>query len=109
MVAVDWSFRLGDVISVGMFAATGMSAIFVMRGSIRELAVRVGFLEETVKTETAKQNNKIDRQSNEIGKLGEIVTTQGRFDERLMTLRRDVDELRHGRGWIVPPPVKGSG
>ena len=109
MVAVDWSFRLGDVISVAMFSATGMSAFFMMRGSVDKLAVRVGFLEDTVKTETAKQNNKIDKQSNEIGRLGEIVTTQGRFDERLMTLRRDVDELRHGRGFVVPPPIKGSG
>mgnify|MGYP001593506174 FL=1 len=109
MVAVDWSFRLGDVISVAMFTATGMSAIFLMRGKLGELAVRIGFLEETVKTETADQNHKIDKQSSEIGKLGEIVTTQGRFDERLMTLRRDVDELRHGRGFVVPPPIKGSG
>lgn len=109
MVAVDWSFRLGDVIAAGMFAATGMSAFFMMRGSMKELAIRVGFLENTVKTETAEQNQKIDKQSNEIGRLGEIVTTQGRFDERLMTLRRDVDELRHGRGFVVPPPIKGTG
>lgn len=109
MVAVDWSFRLGDVISVAMFSATGMSAFFMMRAGIDKLAVRVGFLEETVKTETAKQNNKIDKQSDEIGRLGEIVTTQGRFDERLMTLRRDVDELRHGRGFVLPPPIKGAG
>ncbi len=109
MVAVDWSFRLGDVISVGMFAATGISAFFMMKGSIEKLTVRVGFLEDTVKSETAKQNNKIDKQSDEIGRLGEIVTTQGRFDERLMTLRRDVDELRHGRGFVIPPPIKGAG
>ncbi len=109
MVAVDWSFRLGDVISVAMFAATGISAIFVMRSDIKTLAIRVGFLEDTVKTETANQNRKIDKQSEEIGKLGEIVTTQGRFDERLVMLRRDVDELRHGRGFVVPPPVHGTG
>ena len=104
MVAVDWSFRLGDVISVAAFAGTGLSYAFVMRGKIELIAVKLGYLEETVKSETSKQNAKIDNQSEQIGKLGEIVHTQGRFDERLMNLRRDVDDLKHGRGWIVPPP-----
>lgn len=103
-VVVDWSLRLGDMVSFSGFAIGGLSVIFIMKSDIRVLAVRLGFLEETVKKETQAQNVKIDKQSDEIGKLGEFLSITRLQDERMLLMRRDIDEMRHGRGFVVPPP-----
>ncbi len=109
MPVVDWSIRLGDIVSFSGFAIGGLSVIFMMKGDIRALGLRLGFLEETVKKETKAQNEKIDKQSDEIGKFGEQINTVGRHEERMLMLRRDVEDLRRGRGYIVPPPIQESG
>ena len=97
---VDWSLRLGDVVSFLGFALGGLSVIFMMKSDIKLLAQRLGFLERV----TEEQNRKIDKQSEEIGEFGKLLTIMGRYEERMGALRRDLDELRHGRGFVVPPP-----
>ena len=104
-MTIDWSLRFGDVVSFLGFALGGLSVIFMMKSDIRALALRLGFLEETVKKETDGQNRKIDKQSEEIGKFAELLTLMGRYEERMSNMRKHIDELRHGRGFIVPPPT----
>ena len=109
---IDWSpIRLGDIVSFLGFALGGLSVIFMMKSDIRALALRLGFLEETVKKETSGQNKKIDEQGEKIDKFGEFLTLMGRYEERMSTMRKHIDELRHGRGFIVqpPPPFREDG
>lgn len=95
-MTIDWSIRFGDVVSFVGFALGGLSVIFMMKSDIRALALRLGFLEKT----NEEQNKKIDNQSKEISKLGELLALMGRYEERMGALRRDMDDLRHGRGFI---------
>lgn len=108
-VAIDWSLRLGDVVSAVFFAGSGVSVIFLMKSDIRAIGLRLGFLEDTVKKETGAQNAKIDKQSEEIARLGEVLNVMGRYEERMLMLRRDMDDLRHGRGYVLAQPAKESG
>ena len=110
MPMIDWSpIRIGDIVSFSGFAIGGLSVVFLMKSDIRVLGVRLGFLEETVKKETEAQNEKIEKQSNEISRFGDHLNSMGRFEERMLMLRRDVEDLKRGRGYIVSPPVQESG
>ena len=117
---IDWSpIRVADIISIASFMFAGFAGVLVVKYDMRILALKFGFLEETVKTETEKQNSKIDKQSQEISKFGELLALMGKFEERFLMyeerhqmIRKHIDELRHGIGWIVspqwmtPPPPK---
>lgn len=96
-MTIDWSLRFGDIVSFLGFALGGLSVIFMMKSDIRALALRLGFLEK----QTEVQNAKIDNQSTEISRLGELLSLMARYEERMAALRRDMDDLRHGRGYIV--------
>jgi len=98
-ITVDWSLRLGDIVAFLGFALGGLSVIFMMKSDLKLLAQRLGFLERT----TEEQNKKIDMQSMEIAKLGELLTLMGRYEERIANMRREINELKHGRGFILPP------
>lgn len=89
-MTIDWSLRFGDIVSFLGFALGGLSVIFMMKSDIRALALKLGFLEEEV-----------EKQSARIGELGNLLTVMGRYEERIGALRRDMDDLRHGRGYIV--------
>lgn len=105
-MTIDWTLRFSDIVSIGAFFFGGFGAILIMKSDLRALALKFGFLEETVKRETEAQNKKIDKQSEEIGKLGEVLTLMGRFEERMSRLRSDMDDMKHGRGFIIAPPIK---
>ena len=99
-LAVDWTLRFGDIVSFGGFVIGGLSVIFMMQNSIKQLALKVGFLKETV-----------DAQSKEIEKFGELLAVMGRYEERFISLQRQydaqqrqIDDLRHGRGYIRDQP-----
>lgn len=87
---IDWSpIRLGDIVSFLGFALGGLSVIFMMKSDIRALALKLGFLEEEV-----------EKQSERIGELGNVLMVMGRYEERMGALRRDMDDLKRGRGYI---------
>lgn len=96
-MTIDWSLRFSDIVSIGAFFFGGFAAILVVKQDMRTLALKFGFLEETVKNETANQNKKIDKQSEEIGKVGEAIHVLGRYDERMIRMQREIDELRGSR------------
>lgn len=77
---------------------------------------KTGDLEETLKRETDAQNRKIDLQSVEIGKLGELLVKTIRHEERLarqdehiLLLRKEFDDLKHGQGFINGPRLANAG
>ena len=97
---VDWTIRFGDIVSFLGFALGGLSVIFMMKSDIRAVALKLGFLEQTFKSETVVQNEKIDRQSKEIERFAELLTLMGRYEERFIGLQKQIDDLKHGRGFI---------
>lgn len=88
-MTIDWSLRFGDIVSFLGFALGGLSVIFMMKSDIRALALKLGFLEEEV-----------EKQSARIGEFGNVLMLMGRYEERMGALRRDMDDLKHGRGYI---------
>lgn len=116
---VDWNIRVGDIFSFVGFLAAGLIA-FVRRDAgidkKLDLAIQqLGFLEETVKRETDGQNKKFDTQSIEIAKLGELLIQMGRYEERMISqdkhlvqMRKELDELKHGEGFINGPRLANA-
>ncbi len=102
-MTIDWQIRAGDLLSFFGFALGGLSVIFLMKSDIRALGIKLGFLEDVVD----ESRKKIETQSTEIAKFGELLTTMGRYDERFIgqqrqidSLQRLVEDLRRGRGLI---------
>ena len=92
-----WSFRFGDIISVLGFIGGGLAGAFLLGKNVDRVVNRVDSLEAGL----SSTNDKIDRQSVEIGRLGEVIVLIGRFEERFLGLRREIDDLKRGRGYIV--------
>lgn len=93
---IDWTIRAGDILSFTGFAAGGFSLVFMMKVAIERLVLRVQYLEKTV-----------SGQAEEIKKLADLVTLVARYEEKISFLqqlitgcRRDIEELRRGRGII---------
>jgi hypothetical protein len=95
--AIDWSIRIGDLVGLVGFIAGGVSGAILLGRNVERVVARV----EGLETGLTSTNEKIDKQSEEIGKLGEVITMIGRFEERFLGLRREIDDLKRGRGFIV--------
>jgi hypothetical protein len=67
------------------------------------VAYRIGRNTEKVDAALAAQGKQITAVTEEVKKLGEVITRQAVQDERLDRLRRDVEEIRRGRGLIDWP------
>ena len=112
-MVIDWQIRLGDLLSFLGFSVGGLSVIFLMKSDIRALGIRLGFLEDRIE----EGQKKIDSQSAEIAKFGELLTVMGRYDERFIGIQRQLDsqqrlidrtstaieDLKRGRGLIQEP------
>lgn len=99
------SVRAGDVLQLLGFLAGGAFFFFGMRQKIELIAQRLGFLEKTV-----------EKATNEIGKLGELLIKMGRYEERMLSydahiilLRKEVEELKHGEGFINSGRLANAG
>ena len=86
---IDWSLRFGDIVSFLGFALGGLSVIFMMKSDIRALTLELGFVKETVNT-----------QSKEIESFAKLLTLMGQYEERFSNLRREINDLKRGVGWI---------
>jgi len=95
-MVVDWTFRVSDFVSLLGFVISAVSIILLMKSDIRAVGLRLGFLEENVKGLTQK-----------IDQLSQILNLMGKFEERMGALRRDVEDLRRGRGFITPSSTEG--
>lgn len=99
------SIRMGDVLQFVGFIIGGAFFFFGMRQEIKLVAQRLGFLEK-----------KVDLVTNEIGKLGELLVQMGRYEERMLRydehmilMRKEIDALKHGEGFINSGRLANSG
>ncbi len=98
--AIDWTFRISDIMAVIGFAGGGIGGAILLTRNVDKLTGRTEVVED-----------KIDGLSQEIKRVAEILNIMGRFEERTASLQKQVDtqqrqleDLRNGRGWIVEPP-----
>ncbi len=110
------SIRVGDVLQFVGFLVGGAIFFFGMRQKIELIGQRLGFLENTVKNETEAQKRQLDKQSIEIGKLGELLVQMGRYeermlryDDRILIMQREIEGLKNGQGWINGPRLANAG
>lgn len=75
----------------------------VTLGTLIEIVVIAGgwvatFTRVTTRLKTVEENQKIHTE--QLKSLTAISNLQNRFDERMVFMRRDIDELRRGKGYI---------
>ena len=87
----DLSINLGNVLTIGAFVASGAFFLSSLKGTSKLLDLRLTALE--------KSN---DNQSAQIEKLAGVLITLGKYEERFLRLEGMIDDLRHGRGIILP-------
>lgn len=78
----DWTFSLGTVIQLLGFVGAAMATVYALRGRMDLLAYRLARLEET-----------------DIKQTEELIAI-GKRDARFEALEKQVDELKHGKGYI---------
>lgn len=84
---IEWSIRLGDIL-----------VLFGLGGTVISLAYRAGRFAETL---TAMQAEIVDLKNVAKG-VTQVLTTVAVQKVELQHLRIDVDELKHGRGFVIP-------
>jgi hypothetical protein len=50
---------------------------------------------------TERQSQEISELKTEVKKVGDVITAMAVHNERLNMLQKDIDELRHGRGFVT--------
>ena len=129
--------RSSDWINIAAYVGAMIVGYFGLRQTVALVLQKVGFLETTIgektaflestiedktsylenslRRETDAQNRKIDMQSVEIGKLGELLVKTIRHEERLarqdehiLLIRKEMDELKHGQGYINGPRLANA-
>lgn len=96
------SVRIGDVISLLGFLVGGAVFFFGMRQKIELLGQRLGFLEKTVEKATTEQNEKIDKLSELLIRMGRYEERMLRYDDRLISMSREIEGLKNG---LPPVPL----
>jgi len=86
---IDLSINLGNLLTIASFVIGGVVFIMQMRSMISLVELRLKALE------TSNENQNL-----EIKKLGDILVTLGKYEERFLRIEGMIDDLRHGRGLI---------
>lgn len=89
-MGIDLSVNLGNLLTIASFIIGGIVFIMQLRSMIGIVELRLQALE--------KSN---ENQNLEIKKLGDILVTLGKYEERFLRVEGMIDELRHGRGMII--------
>lgn len=87
---LDWLIvNLSAVLQIIVMASTVMAVFFGMRAEVRVLRHDVRHIEKT-----------LDNLSESIGNLGKALTQIAVQDARIAMIEKDIDELRHGQGFV---------
>lgn len=91
---IDWTVSVGNLLQMLAMLGGGMWIFFQLRADVRVLKHDVGNVRE-------RQNilNEAFTQ------LGSVLTKVAVQDERLNAIAQDINELRHGQGFISPVRV----
>lgn len=85
----DMSISLGHVVTLLGFFLGGFGFVWTMKGELRVHAAYLKSLGERI----------VDVES-EIKKIAEVLVVLGRQDERMNAMQRQIDDLRHGHGFV---------
>jgi hypothetical protein len=88
---IDLSVNLGNLLTIASFIIGGIVFVMSMRNMLSLVELRLKALE------TSNENQNI-----EIKKLSDILVTLGKYEERFLRVEGMIDDLRHGRGIILP-------
>jgi tRNA G37 N-methylase TrmD len=106
-MTLDLTITLGNIIEIGVICAGGISALAVMRASVRHLKDELSDMKKDSSDQFAemKQDSKerFEGIEFEIKKIGEVLINQADQNRRIIHLEEDVRELRHGRGFVRGP------
>ncbi len=97
---VDFTWNIGVIVQIVVLVLGGWATLVTLRNTVA-----------TIKTDmaaTKKENDKrFDGIQSELKKLGDILISMARFDEKLANLDkrvtshgRRIDELSHGEGFV---------
>lgn len=82
-MTIEPTVKVGDILTLIGFLVVGLGIIWAMRGELKMLS-----------RDVQAQGAKID-------KLEEIITLQAVQNERINMLDRRLDDMAHGRGFII--------
>lgn len=89
-MTIEPSVKVGDILTLIGFLIVGLGIIWAMRGELKMLS-----------RDVQAQGAKID-------KLEEIITLQAVQNERINMLDRRLDDMAHGRGFIIHREFRSS-
>ncbi|WP_035675141.1 hypothetical protein [Bradyrhizobium liaoningense] len=99
-IGVDLTITLSTIVETVVLGGGGIATIVTLRNTVRTLKEQM----DASKKETREQFAGIQ---SELKKMGDILVGMARFDERLANLDkrvtahgRQIDELRHGVGFV---------
>lgn len=90
-IMIDWTISVGNLIQVAALLVVGIGAFFAVRSDIR-------ILRHDLKTVREKQ----DVMGATMNHVSATLTTVAVQDERISQLAKQVDEMRHGQGFVNP-------
>jgi hypothetical protein len=89
-VVLNLDISLGNLLTIASFAGGGLWFIVRLQAAIDTMATRFDVMAV-----------RLTSVETEIKKLTDILVTLGRYEERFLRLEREIDDLRHGRGFIT--------
>ncbi len=99
-MVVDFTWNIGVIVQIAVLVLGGWATLVTLRNTVA-----------TIKTDMAstklENDKRFDGIQSELKKLGEILISMARFDEKLSSLDqrvtshgRRLDELSHGEGFV---------
>jgi hypothetical protein len=92
-IVFDNTVNLGHILTAVAMLVGAFGAFYAVKGRLMVIEVL-----------SSGQTKVIDAIQVEIKELRKLVQEQARFDVELSTLKRDLYDLKTGRGFIVEPP-----
>lgn len=97
---IDFTWNIGVIVQIVVLVLGGWATLVTLRNTVA-----------TIKTEMAatkiENDKRFDGIQNELRKLGDILVSMARFDEKLSSLDarvtthgRKIDDLSRGRGFV---------
>lgn len=89
-MSFDWTVSIGHILTFLGFIFGGFGFVYAMRYEVRRVADGV----EAMK-------GRMQSVENELKKMSDVLVELGRQDERLNAMDRRLDDLQHGRGFVL--------
>ena len=89
---IDWTVSVGNLLQIIVIVVGGVAVFFKLQGEVR-----------IVRHDMANMKQRQDDLNEAFTQLGMILTKVAVQDERLNAIAKDIDEMRHGQGFITLP------